>query len=203
MGGKGLHQHEVAARSGLSAAAAWQNSCFMCGVKRRRDRASDGIGAVGLSAAPQRIMLSALVVSAAGMAPLAGEAGGYSPSMLSHRKADAARGPPPTCTTTCATSRAATTTRHLQYGPLDPSSCATRAATAASVTCAAALAPGLVPAPGSLRRFVVGAADGHVALWIIAVIYMFYGLAHVCEDFLVALNLLCEAGHPEAWRARR
>ena len=36
-------------------------------------------------------------------------------------------------------------------------------------------------------------------IWIIAVVYMFYGLAHVCEDFLVpGLNLLCERrGIPE------
>jgi K+-dependent Na+/Ca+ exchanger-like protein len=38
-----------------------------------------------------------------------------------------------------------------------------------------------------------------LALWTIIVVYMFYGLAHVCEDFLVpALNIFCERkGVPE------
>ena len=38
-----------------------------------------------------------------------------------------------------------------------------------------------------------------LALWSIIVVYMFYGLAHVCEDFLVpALNIFCERkGVPE------
>ena len=38
-----------------------------------------------------------------------------------------------------------------------------------------------------------------LALYVVVVLYMFYGLAHVCEDFLVpALNVLCERkGIPE------
>ena len=32
-----------------------------------------------------------------------------------------------------------------------------------------------------------------IALWILVVAYMFWGLAHVCEEFLVpSLNVLCE-----------
>ena len=36
-------------------------------------------------------------------------------------------------------------------------------------------------------------------LWVVVAIYMFYGMAHVCEDFMVpALNILCErTGIPE------
>merc|ERR1739841_226305 len=35
-----------------------------------------------------------------------------------------------------------------------------------------------------------------LVVWIIVSIYMFYGLAHVCEEFLLpGLNLLCERKH--------